>query len=624
MEILSKVNDPQDLRVLTINELEKLAQEIREHIINCCALNPGHIGASLGTVELTIALHYLYNTPKDKIVWDVGHQAYSHKIITGRRDRFCTNRTYKGLSGFPKIKESEYDSFGVGHSSTSISAALGMIIASKINKENNKVVAVIGDGAMTGGLAFEGLNNAGAQKSDILVILNDNQISIDKNVGALHNYLIKISTSQLYNTTKKRVWDLVGSKKIRSLLRRFAFSTKTAIMDKGSIFEALGFRYFGVIDGNNLELMINTIRDIKEIPGPKLLHIITKKGKGFKPAEDNQVVWHAPGTFDKNTGKRLESSTKKAPKYQDIFGETLLEIAQINPNVVGITPAMPSGCSMNILMSKMPDRAFDVGIAEQHAVTFSAGLASQGILPYCNIYSSFMQRAYDNVIHDVATQDLKVIFCLDRAGLVGEDGATHHGVFDLSYFRPIPNLSIFSPINEVELRDIMFSVQDKKYKTTIIRYPRGNGQGIEIPKNYSFIEPGKAQLLHNGKGVAILTIGPIGNIAKEAADRAKNEGVDYLHYNMRFLKPIDTDAIQNACNNCHTIITIEDGSVIGGLFSTVSEYLVQNRINIRVIPLGVPDRFIEQGTIPQLITECGFDYNGIYKTIIDVTKEYSK
>lgn len=624
MEILSKVNDPKDLKKLTIQELEKLAQEIREHIIHCCALNPGHIGASLGTVELTIALHYLYNTPIDKIVWDVGHQAYSHKIITGRRDQFCTNRTYKGLSGFPKMKESEYDSFGVGHSSTSISAALGMVLASKIKGLDNKVVAVIGDGAMTGGLAFEGLNNAGAEKSDILVILNDNQISIDKNVGALHNYLIKISTSQIYNTTKKRVWDLVGSKKIRSLLKRFAFSTKTAIMDKGSIFESLGFRYFGVIDGNNLEMMISTIKDIKEIPGPKLLHIITKKGKGFKPAEENQVVWHAPGAFDKETGERIESSIKKAPKYQDVFGNTLLEIAKTNSKVVGVTPAMPSGCSMNILMAQMPERAFDVGIAEQHAVTFSAGLASQGILPYCNIYSSFMQRAYDNVIHDVATQDLKVIFCLDRAGLVGEDGATHHGVFDLSYFRPIPNLSIFSPINEAELRDIMFSVQDNIYKTTIIRYPRGNGQGIEIPKNYSFIEPGKAQLLHDGKGVAILTIGPIGNIAKEAAEKAKLEGVDYIHYNMRFIKPIDKEALQHVCNNCHSIITIEDGSVIGGLFSAVSEYITINKINISVTPLGVPDRFIEQGTIPELITECGFDYDGIYKTILNVNKKFSK
>ncbi|MDP3453596.1 MAG: 1-deoxy-D-xylulose-5-phosphate synthase [Bacteroidales bacterium] len=621
MELLSKIDSPNDLKLLNANELIKLCEEIREHMINCCAKNPGHLGASLGTVELTVALHYLYNTPDDKIVWDVGHQAYAHKIITGRRDTFINNRKYKGLSGFPKISESEYDSFGVGHSSTSISAALGMVVASELKNSREKVVAVIGDGALTGGLAFEGLNNAGARKSDFLVILNDNQISIDPNVGALHNYLLKITTSAIYNETKNRVWKIIGSDKIRKLFRNFMFSTKMAFFRTGSVFESLGFRYFGVIDGNNLPLLLKTIKDIKDIPGPKLLHIITKKGKGFQPAERDQVLWHAPGTFDKTTGERITGSDLKKNRYQDVFGETLLRLARENEKIVGVTPAMPSGCSMNILMKEIPSRAFDVGIAEQHAVTFSAGLASQGMLPYCNVYSSFMQRAYDSVIHDVATQNLKVIFCLDRGGLVGEDGATHHGVFDLAYFRCIPNLTIFSPLNETELKDILHSVQSPEYGATVIRYPRGYGEGLDWRGDFTYINPGKAQLLHDGEGIAVLSIGPVGNEAQRAVLRIKETGINILHYNMRFLKPIDTDALNEISAKCKTIITIEDGSVKGGLYSAVSEFIASQSLSLKIIGLGVPDRFIEQGTIPELFKECGYDEDGIYNTIINVTKE---
>ncbi|HBG24708.1 MAG: 1-deoxy-D-xylulose-5-phosphate synthase [Bacteroidetes bacterium GWF2_41_61] len=621
MEVLSKINSPDDLKELDIKDLEKLCVELRDHILTCCAKNPGHIGASLGTVELTVALHYLYNTPVDKIVWDVGHQAYSHKVLTGRRDSFINNRKYKGISGFPKMSESEYDAFGVGHSSTSISAALGMVVAAGLKKTNEKVVAVIGDGALTGGLAFEGLNNAGAQKSDLLVILNDNQISIDANVGALHNYLLKITTSQIYNETKNKIWRVIGSQKLKKLFKNFMFSTKMAFFRSGSIFESLGFRYFGVIDGNNLPLLIKTISDIKEIPGPKLLHIITKKGKGFQPAEKDQVLWHAPGTFDKNTGERISGSDNKKSRYQDVFGETLLRLARENEKIVGITPAMPSGCSMNIIMKEMPERAFDVGIAEQHAVTFSAGLAAQGLLPYCNIYSSFMQRAYDSVIHDVATQKLKVIFCLDRGGLVGEDGATHHGVFDLAYFRCIPNLTIFSPLNEVELKDILHSVQSPEYGATVIRYPRGYGEGLDWRGNFNFIEPGKAQLLQDGGDIAILSIGPVGNLVQKAIEKAKEAGINTLHYNMRFLKPIDTNALEYMSKKCKTVITVEDGSVQGGLFSAVSEYIAANSLGIKIIGLGVPDRFIEQGTVAELVAECGYDADGIYNTIMDVTRK---
>ncbi|OFY41527.1 MAG: 1-deoxy-D-xylulose-5-phosphate synthase [Bacteroidetes bacterium GWF2_40_14] len=621
MEILNKINSPADLKDLNNNDLQKVCTELREYIIECCAHNPGHIGASLGTVELTVALHYVYNTPNDKLIWDVGHQAYSHKIITGRRDQFVNNRKYQGISGFPKISESPYDAFGVGHSSTSISAALGISVASHLQGKKDKIIAIIGDGALTGGLAYEGLNNAGALKSDILVILNDNQISIDPNVGAMHNYLLRLTTSQSYNRFKNKIWETIGSKWLRSIIQKFVFSTKAAIFKSGSIFESLGFRYFGAIDGNDLGQLITTLSSLKEIKGPKLLHIVTKKGKGFKPAELDQIGWHAPGTFDKITGKKSADQQETRTKYQDVFGETLLELAKVNPKIIGITPAMPSGCSMNIIMKELPKRSFDVGIAEQHAVTFSAGLASQGFLPYCNIYSSFMQRAYDCVIHDVALQNLKVIFCLDRGGLVGEDGATHHGVFDLSYFRCIPNLTISAPINETELRNLLYSAQFPEYGSTVIRYPRGYGEGLDWKGEFKMTEIGKATLLTDGVYIAVLSIGTIGNKAAEAVRRANNIGISAMHYDMRFIKPIDNDALKNATEKCKIIITVEDASVIGGLFSAVSEYVAAGALAVRVIGLGVPDRFIEQGTIPELQAECGYDENSIYKTILNVAQE---
>ncbi len=621
MGYLDKIDSPKDLKKLSIGQLYEVCEELRHFIISACAHNPGHLGASLGAIELTVALHYIYNTPKDKIVWDVGHQAYSHKILTGRREAFANNRKYNGISGFPKMSESEYDAFGVGHASTSISAALGMITAASINNEDKRVVAVIGDGALTGGLAFEGLNNAGAQKSDLLVILNDNELAIDPNVGALHNYLLKFSISGFYTETKNRLWRFIGSNKIKRFFHNFLFSTKMAFFRSGSIFESLGFRYFGVIDGNNLEQLIKTINIIKETPGPKLLHIKTKKGKGYEPAEKDQVIWHAPGAYNRSTGERVISQEPEKSRYQDIFGETLLRLAKENKNIVGITPAMPTGCSMNILMKELPERAFDVGIAEQHAVTFSAGLATQGLLPYCNIYSSFMQRAYDSVIHDVATQNLKVIFCLDRGGLVGEDGATHHGVFDLAYFRCIPNLTIFSPLNEIELKDILYSVQESGYGPTVIRYPRGCGEGLDWRGEFNYIEKGKANLLQEGEGIALLSIGPIGNNAQRAIERAGKEGLKILHYNMRFLKPIDTTALEHVTTKCKEIITVEDGVITGGLYSAVSEYIASLPLVINVTPLGVPDRFIEQGTIPELFAECGFDEEGIFNTIINVARK---
>ena len=623
MEILNRINNPSDLKNLNISELHKLCDELREYLIECCANNPGHVASSLGTVELAVALHFIYDTPEDKLVWDVGHQAYAHKILTGRRDAFVNNRKYKGISGFPKISESEYDAFGVGHSSTSISAALGMSVAFTLQGKNNKVVAIIGDGAMTGGLAFEGLNNAGAMKSDILVILNDNGISIDPNVGALHNYLLKISTSRTYNRFKNKIWELVGSNRLRKFFQKIIFSTKMAFFKSGSIFESLGFRYFGAIDGNNLDQLITTLSNLKEIKGPKLLHIVTTKGKGYKPAEDNQIEWHAPGTFDIDSGAILKNPAEKRTKFQDVFGETIVKLARENKKIVGITPAMPSGCSLNLMIKEFPERAFDVGIAEQHAVTFSAGLASQGMLPFCNIYSSFMQRAYDSVIHDVAIQNLKVIFCLDRSGLVGEDGATHHGVFDLAFFRCIPNLTIAAPMNEADFKDMLYSVTLPDYGATVIRYPRGYGEGVDWSGEFNKIEPGKAKIVIDGKGIALLTIGTAGNNAARAAARAREMGVPVLHYDMRFLKPIDESALEDAATKCRTIITVEDGTIIGGLYSSVCEYIASGKSGIKVIGMGVPDRFIEQGTIAELQKECNFDEESIFKMIIDVSQQTS-
>ena len=618
MKYLNKIDSPSDLKRLSPDQLSELCSEIREFIISSCAENPGHIGASLGTVELTVVLNYLYKAPKDKIIWDVGHQAYTHKILTGRREAFINNRKYKGISGFPKISESPYDAFGVGHSSTSISAALGMAVAASLEGSDEQVVAVIGDGALTGGLAYEGLNNAGANKNNILVILNDNQISIDPNVGAMHNYLIKFTTSHFYNKTKKRVWKYLGSEKLRDLAGKFLFSTKAAFFKSGSVFESLGFRYFGVIDGHNIEQLMTTIAQLKNIDGPKLLHIVTKKGKGYKPAEDDQVVWHSPGNFDKNTGLRKSNGSAVADRYQDVFGETLLELAKINTSIVGVTPAMPSGCSMNIVMKEIPERSFDVGIAEQHAVTFSAGMAAKGLLPYCNIYSSFMQRAFDSVIHDVATQNLKVVFCLDRGGLVGEDGATHHGAYDLSYMRCIPGMTIAAPMNEAELRNMLYSAQLPSWGMSTIRYPRGNGEGVPW-KSLPFEEiiPGTSRLLNDGEGVAVITIGTTGNAAAEAIEEAKERGANPMHIDLRFLKPFDEDAVLKAAARCKRIITVEDGAILGGLYSAISEFVASRSLNVKVEGLGIPDQFIEQGTIPQLKAECGYDKEGILKSILN-------
>ncbi len=618
MKYLNKIDSPADLRRLSPEQLPELCSELREFIIASCALNPGHIGASLGTVELTVVLHYLYNTPKDKLIWDVGHQAYAHKILTGRRDEFVNNRKYKGISGFPKMSESPYDAFGVGHSSTSISAALGMAVAASLEKSDEQVVAVIGDGALTGGLAYEGLNNAGANKSNILVILNDNQISIDPNVGAMHNYLLKFTTSHFYNKTKTRIWKYLGSEKLRNLAGKFLFSTKAAFFKSGSVFESLGFRYFGVIDGHNTDQLLEIITQLKQIEGPKLLHIVTKKGKGYKPAEEDQVVWHSPGNFDKNTGVRKTNGSPSADRYQDVFGETLLELARMNEKIVGVTPAMPTGCSMNIVMREIPERSFDVGIAEQHAVTFSAGMAAKGFLPYCNIYSSFMQRAFDSVIHDVATQNLKVVFCLDRGGLVGEDGATHHGAYDLAYMRCVPGMIIAAPMNEVELRNMLYSAQTPSWGISTIRYPRGNGEGLPwkgIP--FEDIIPGTSRILSDGEGIAVITIGTTGNAAASAIEDARKEGLNPMHIDMRFLKPFDEKVVLKAAERCSRIITVEDGTIVGGLFSAVSELVAKNSLNVNVKALGIPDAFVEQGTIPQLKAECGFDRDGILKTIMD-------
>ena len=614
MELLYKVNDPEDIRNYSCKELKQLCNEIREYMIACCSKNPGHLGASLGAVELSVAIHYVFNTPVDKVIWDVGHQAYAHKIITGRREAFINNRKYNGLSGFTKMSESPYDAFGSGHTSTSISAALGIAEAARLKGEDIKVIAVIGDGAMTGGLAFEGLNNAGAMKSDLLVILNDNQISIDSNVGALHNYFLKISTSPAYNKIKNKIWDKLGNGRCRRLIQKFTLSTKLAFFKSGSIFEGLGFRYFGSVDGNDIGELVTTLTNIKNIKGPKLLHIHTVKGKGYKPAEQNQSVWHAPGKFDVLTGKRL-TGENHIYRYQDIFGDTILELAQADPRIVAITPAMASGCSLTTMMRVLPERTFDVGIAEQHAVTFSAGLAANGMLPFCNIYSAFMQRAFDNIIHDVALQNLKVIFCIDRSGIVGEDGATHHGMFDLSYMRMIPNLIIAAPLNETELRNMMYSATLPEYGITAIRYPRGNSQGLEWKKPFQKILPGKAEMLRDGEKVAVITLGTIGNRASLAIDKIAAEGYAPIHYNMRFLKPVDTAAIEDACRRARTIITVEDGILSGGLYSAVSEFVASGRFDVKVVGLGIPDRFVQQGTVDELISECGYNTDDIYREI---------
>jgi 1-deoxy-D-xylulose-5-phosphate synthase len=620
--LLFNISSPEDLRKLNPNDLIKVSEELRQFIIEMVSKNPGHLGASLGVVELTVALHYVFNTPYDKIIWDVGHQAYGHKILTGRRDRFSTNRTYGGISGFPKMSESEYDAFGTGHSSTSISAALGMAVASKQKGENRHVVAVIGDGAMTAGQAFEGLNNAGIAKSDILVVLNDNNIAIDPNVGALKEYLIDITTSRTYNRFRNKVWNFLGrfgkiGPNARTLAAQVEAGFKSTLLDRSNLFEGMNFRYFGPVDGHDILHLVDILKDLKRIPGPKLLHCLTVKGKGFKQAEENKTVFHAPGKFDKNTGVILKSAEPGVTAtYQEVFGNTILELARINEKIAGITPAMTTGCSLCIMKKEIPDRVFDVGIAEQHAVTFSAGLATQGMIPYCNIYSSFIQRAYDQVIHDVALQNLHVVFCIDRGGLVGTDGATHHGFFDLAFMRSIPNIIVSAPMNSLELRNLLYTSQLDKIKGAFsIRYPKGPGMVNDWQRPFTEIEIGKARLVREGEDMAVLSIGHPGNFITQAASVLAGEGITFTHYDMRFLAPLDTEVLHSVFKRFHMIMTVEDGILKGGLGSALIEFMCDNGYNAEIKRLGIPDYFVEHGTQEELIRECGFDTDSIVNAI---------
>jgi 1-deoxy-D-xylulose-5-phosphate synthase len=625
--LLFKISTPEDLRKLKPSDLIKVSTELRQFIIDMVSKNPGHLGASLGVVELTVALHYVFNTPYDKIIWDVGHQAYGHKILTGRRERFSTNRMYKGISGFPKMAESEYDAFGTGHSSTSISAALGIAVASKRKGEKRQVVAVIGDGAMTAGEAFEGLNHAGIAKSDILVILNDNNIAIDPNVGALKEYLIDITTSGTYNRFRNKVWNFLGrfgriGPNARILASQVQLGLKSTLLDRSNLFEGMNFRYFGPIDGHDILHLTSVLQDLKRIPGPKLLHCLTVKGKGFKQAEENQTVFHSPGKFDKNTGTILKSSeSEMVPTYQEVFGRTILELARKNDKIAGITPAMITGCSLCIMMKEIPERVFDVGIAEQHAVTFSAGLATQGMIPYCNIYSSFLQRAYDQVIHDVALQNLHVVFCIDRGGLVGTDGATHHGFFDLAFMRSIPNIIVSAPMNSLELRNLLYTAQlDKVSGPYSIRYPKGSGMVSDWQKPFTEIPVGKARLISEGKDIAVLSIGHPGNFVTEAVAKLNADNISVTHYDMRFIAPLDTEALHSVFRNFKKIITVEDGVLKGGLGSAVIEFMCDNGYNAEIKRLGIQDYFVEHGTQAELIKECGFDAESIEKAIREMVK----
>jgi len=623
--LLFKITTPEDLRKLDPSDLVQVSAELRQFIIDIVCNNPGHFGASLGVVELTVALHYVFNTPYDKIIWDVGHQAYGHKILTGRRESFSTNRKYKGISGFPKMAESEYDAFGTGHSSTSISAALGMAHAARRKGENRHVVAVIGDGAMTAGQAFEGLNNAGIGKSDILVVLNDNNIAIDANVGALKEYLLDITTSKTYNKFKDRVWNLLGvfgklGPNARTLAAQIEAGLKSTILDRSNLFEGLNFRYFGPIDGHDVLHLTKVLEDMKRIPGPKLLHCITVKGKGFKQAEEDQTTFHAPGKFDKETGEIINSYDNNSPlTYQEVFGKTILELALLNKKIVGITPAMPSGCSLNIMMKEMPDRTFDVGIAEQHAVTFSAGLATQGLIPFCNIYSSFLQRAYDQLIHDVALQNLHVVFCVDRGGLVGADGATHHGFFDMAFMRSIPNMIVSAPMDEIELRNLMYTAQlEKNGSPFSIRYPRGHGNFTDWKQPFQEIEVGKARQISEGDKLVILTIGHPGNTVASLVKKFALENISIAHYDMRFVAPLDKTVLHTVFKDFKHIITVEDGVLKGGFGSAVIEFMSDNGYNSEVRRLGIPDYFVEQGTQDELQSECGFDAEGIEIAIREI------
>ena len=619
---LDKINYPEDLRQFSEKDLFHICEDLRNFIIDVLAANPGHFASSLGVIELTVALHYVFKTPYDHLVWDVGHQAYGHKILTGRKNLFHTNRKLGGISGFPNSKESEYDAFTVGHASTSISAGLGMAVASSMQNENRNVVAIIGDGSMTGGLAFEGLNNASINPNNLLIILNDNNMAIDNNVGALSEYLVHITTSPTYNKLRYDLYRFLKKKKIISEhgkggILRFNNSMKALLTKQQNIFEGLNIRYFGPVDGHDVNYLVKVLRDIKDMQGPRILHIRTKKGKGFEPAEKSATEWHAPGKFDKETGQRIiVNNGIEPPLFQDVFGNTLLELARQNEKIVGITPAMPTGCSMCIMMKEMPKRVFDVGIAEEHAVTFSAGLAKDGMLPFCNIYSSFMQRAYDQVIHDVALQNLHVVFCLDRAGLVGEDGATHHGAYDLSYFRCVPNITIASPLNEHDLRNLMFTAQHSNVGPFIIRYPRGKGVLTQWKNEMQLIPIGKGRKIKDGEKIAIISIGPIGNLVTDAIQQVESEtSLRVAHYDMLFLKPIDEELLHEIGKNYSKVITVENGTIIGGLGSAVIEFMSENGYYPQVKRLGIPDRFIEHGSIPELLKLCEMDVEGISKSI---------
>ncbi|MDZ7934817.1 MAG: 1-deoxy-D-xylulose-5-phosphate synthase [Emticicia sp.] len=627
-EILKNINIPADLRNVDRTKLPQVADELRQYIIDMVSVYGGHFSSSLGVVELTVALHYVFNTPDDQLVWDVGHQAYGHKILTGRRENFHTNRLYGGLSGFPKRKESEYDTFGVGHSSTSISAAVGMAVASNINGEPKRQhIAIIGDGSMTAGMAFEGMNHAGALKdANVLIILNDNCMAIDPNVGALKEYLTDITTSKTYNNVKEDVWQLLGKMSTfgtsaRKIVAKVENAMKGALLSQSNFFEALNLRYFGPIDGHDIDHLVSVLEDLRDIPGPKILHCLTVKGKGYAPAEKEQTKWHAPGLFDKVTGviQKKVYDRPMPPKYQDVFGNTIVELAEKNDKIVGVTPAMPSGSSLNIMMKAMPDRAFDVGIAEQHAVTFSAGMATRDLVVYCNIYSTFMQRAYDQVIHDVCLQQLPVIFCLDRAGFAGADGPTHHGAYDIAFMRCIPHMVVASPMNEEELRNLMYTFQleeTQKLKTAFtIRYPRGEGVMADWKQPFQKLEIGKGRKVKDGEDVAILTIGHIGNYAVKACEMLEKEGINPAHYDLRFIKPLDEAMLHEVFQKFDRVITVEDGCVQGGMGSAVIEFMADNGYTAKVKRLGIPDRIVEHGEQIELHKECGFDPAGIASAV---------
>ena len=614
---LYAVNSPADLRRLSVDELPRYCDEVRQYIIEQCAKNPGHLGSSLGAVEIAVAVHYVYNTPYDKLVWDVGHQAYAHKIITSRREAFTTNRCLNGISGFPRMAESEYDAFGAGHASVSISAALGMADAALLNGENRKVVAVIGDGSMTGGLAFEGLNNAGANKNaDILVILNDNNMSIDKSSGALNRYLLRLSTSKRYNRLKQRLWLMFSrTPRLLRMMRKTSNAIKHGLLQNSNLFESFGFRYFGRVNGHDVKTLVRTLSQLKDIREPKLLHVITQKGHGYLPAEQNLTLWHAPGRFNPETGERIVSKGAHPDRYQDVFGQTLLDLARTDKRVVGITPAMPTGCSMNIMMREMPERCFDVGIAEAHAVTFSAGMAASGMVPFCNIYSSFMQRAYDGIIHDVALQRLPVVMCLDRAGLVGEDGATHHGAFDLAYLCCIPNIIVGAPSDERELRNMMYTALHSGVPFAI-RYPRGGGRGVQWrDAPFEQLPIGRGRTLREGNDVAVLAIGATCAFALNAAEQAAGKGKSVAVYDLRYAKPLDEQLLAEVGSRFARIITVEDGVLRGGVGEAIIKYYNDHSIDVNVHALGIGDRFVEQGTPAQLYAQCGYDAAGILRAI---------